>query len=159
MTLFWVGVQSSEDRKESIFFTELSCHRKFFSLRHLLEIFCYKGWMGHTRMMRVIENYISKKKFMESFFDEKVFSKTLLSVGVQRTDQGKEFLFLGETLFFTEFCFLWNNLIRLVSFSNGCTHKWWLKEKKFLKKNLSKCSFNKEIWITLLSARLQRANT
>ena len=95
---------------------------------------------------------------MESFFDEKFFSRILLSVGVQRTDHGKEFLFFGETFFSLNFVFL--EIIWFVWYHSALgvhTNDGWNK-KKFLKKSLSKCSFSKEFWITLLSARVQRAN-
>ena len=46
LTLLWVGVQSSEDRKENFFFAEISFHRKLFSLKKTFEKFVIKDQWG-----------------------------------------------------------------------------------------------------------------
>ena len=61
---------------------------------------CYKGSMGHKSLLRVIITYISKKEFIKTSLMGKLFQRTLLSLGVQRTDQWKEKFYFEENSFF-----------------------------------------------------------
>ena len=76
--------------------------------------------MGHKRMMRVIEIYISKTISMERFFDEKVFLKDIVVSGTTEDPPLKKIILWRN--FFHWFPFPQTKLIRLVWFING-VHK------------------------------------
>ena len=56
--------------------------------------------MGHKKMMRVIEIYISKTSSMERFFDEKVFLKDIVVSGSTEDPPLKKII-TSEKLFFS----------------------------------------------------------
>ena len=75
MTMLWVGVQNSEDRKEKFFFADFSFHRKQFSLKNFWKV-CNKGSMGHKKNdesnwnLYFENNFSGKVLWWESFSRE-----------------------------------------------------------------------------------------
>ena len=74
LTMLWVGVQSSEDRKEKFFFAELSFHRKLFSLKKTFEKFVIKDQWGTKNDESTWNLYFENKIYgkilwWESFFE------------------------------------------------------------------------------------------
>ena len=73
LTLFWVGVQNSEDRKENFSCAELSFHRKLFSLKKTFEKFVIKDQWGTKNdksnwNLYFENNFCGKILWWESFF-------------------------------------------------------------------------------------------
>ena len=130
-----------------------------YSLQENFSEVCYKGSTGHKRVMRVIETFISEKKFMESFFDEE---KCLEDVFCECEYRGptieKKNYTLEKTFFSLNFIFLKQFWFVWYHSSMGVLTNDDINKKKFLEIKLSTCSFNKEFWITLLSVRVQSAN-
>ena len=112
----------------------------------------------HRVDVGVIDNFIARKTSYAKLLSWKIFLKDIVVSGSKedRPKKRKNYT-LEKTFFFTEICFPWNFLIRLVSFSNGCTHEYDIN-KKSSEKNSNKCSVKKEFWITFLSVRVQSAN-
>ena len=79
--------------------------------------------MGFTRTLEKFVHFI-KISFNENHFSWFFWTK-VLSVGVERTDDRKEKIFFGGSMFSLKFVFLKKILIGLVWFINGCTHAWW----------------------------------
>ena len=115
--------------------------------------------MGHKKMMRVIETYVSKKEFMEWFFDEKVFLKDLVVSGSTEDRTLKRKIILWR-----KHIFHWN----LFSLRNldwfGMIHQWEYTRiminlrKNSEEKTCFKCLFKNEFAITMLSVGVQSAN-
>ena len=79
--------------------------------------------MGQKRMMRVIDPFFWKKNNGTLLFWENFFKGHCYQWKYRGATTEKKSYTLEKTFFFTEICFPWNNLVRLVSFSNGCTHE------------------------------------
>ena len=148
MTLLCVGVQSSEDRKENLFFAELSFHRKLFSLKNFWKV-CNKKSMGHKNYqsnwnLYFENNFYGKILWWESFFKGHCCQWEYRGPTIEKK------LYFGEIIFFTDFCFPQTKLIRLASFINGvhkndAINKNASLEKLFFK---AKVFLQKHFWMT-----------
>ena len=124
LTLLSVGVQSNKSIWRKKFFrVYFFRHRKKDSWKKFFEIFVKNYQWGFTRMLENSFHFI-KSSFNENHFSW-FFWTIFLSVGVQRTDDRKEKIFFGGSMFSLKFVFLKKMLIGLVWFINGCTHAWW----------------------------------
>ena len=130
MTLLWVGLQNSEDRRKTSLLQNTHCTENYSLQKNFWNV-CIKGWMGHKRMMSVIEIYISEKNLWKASLMRKFFGRTFLSVGVQRTDHRKEFLYFGENIFFHWFLF------SLKNFDSFGIIQQRVYTRKMIKKNFS----------------------
>ena len=95
------GSREFRRKKRKILF-----YRIFFSLKTLLsrktfEMFVIKDQWGTKKMMRVIETYNSKQKFMERFSDEKLFSKDRVVSGSTEDRPLKRKILLWRNYFFS----------------------------------------------------------
>ena len=147
-----MGVQRTDDRKESFFFNELFSRRK-----SVFEEFSRKVRftlsMGFTEVMAVFEKY-----FRKNFFHEIIFWVTFLSVGVQRSEERKEKFFLKEL--FSQKIFSFRKLFRKICYNLSMGPKIlimvtenYFSEKLFFKKNFFQ---EKNFWNDVLISGVQR---
>ena len=108
LTLLRLGVQNSGEGKKNYFLKRAFFSKKTILFKRLSENFVIKDqWEQKKDESNWKEKLIFRKKFLESFSDEKVFWWTLLSVRVQRTDHEKKKNYTLEKVFFSlNFVFL-----------------------------------------------------
>ena len=128
LIMLWVGVQSSEDRKDIFFFCRTFFSQKTFLSEKTFEKFVIKDQRGPKKWWEYLKLVFRKQFQWKDSLTIKFFWRTLLSVGVQRTHHWKKII-LCRKYFFHWFLFPSNKIDSFGIFDQWSTQNWCYKQK------------------------------
>ena len=146
LTLLWLGIQISGDRKQNFFLKRACFSKKTILSKRLFENFVIKDqWEQKKDESNWKEKLIIRKKFFGKFlWWESFLMDIVVSESTEDRPWEKEKLYFGESIFFTEFRFSQKILNRWYHSSMYAHTDDDINRKKlFWKVFLGKCFFEK----------------